>query len=147
MHRADAPEFGASWPASHREDPDDDALAARWTEGLDPRDARLLDGVPAHELAASARESLLCTEGYLRDAAVSFRRWEFDPRDVVCPVALRYGALDRQASVRNGEWLAAALPDADLVVDADDAHLGALARHWDELLATVQETGGRCVLT
>ena len=53
-------------------------------------------------------------------------------------MALRYGALDRQASVRNGEWLAAALPDADLVVDADDAHLGALVRHWDELLATIR---------
>jgi pimeloyl-ACP methyl ester carboxylesterase len=74
------------------------------------------------------------TAGYLRDAAISFRRWEFRPEVISCPVSLWYGELDANASVRNGEWLAERIPEAGLIVRPGEGHLGSLHNHWDEVL-------------
>jgi hypothetical protein len=79
------------------------------------------------------------TTGYLRDAAVSFRRWDFRPEEVGCPTSLWYGELDPQVSLRNGRWLAEHLPRATLGVRPQTAHLGTLLRHWEELLAALRD--------
>lgn len=121
------------------DDPDDEALAARLLERLDPRDATLVARQPAADRARAAREALACHEGYLRDAAVAFRPWAFDPADVRCPVHLFHGEVDAQASHRNTAWLVGRLPDARLTVLEQTAHLGSLLEHWDEILTALRD--------
>ena len=108
----------------------------RWTAGQHPLDVPLLEALPA-AVAEQARESVGRTDGYLRDAAVTFRSWEFGPEQVRCPVHLWYGELDTQVSLRNAEWLVDHLPDASLVVREGSGHLGTLWNHWDDVLTTL----------
>jgi pimeloyl-ACP methyl ester carboxylesterase len=116
---------------------DDATLVARLVDGLNELDAALVGEWPAGEVAEMTREALVSPEGYLRDAAIAFRDWPFAPEAVRCPTHLWYGALDPQAAVRNGTWLAEHIPDARLVVRQDTAHLGTLHRHWPEVLAAL----------
>ncbi|MCA2214010.1 alpha/beta fold hydrolase [Jidongwangia harbinensis] len=131
------PEFERYVAGLRADDRDDDALAARWTDGAHPADAAVLAALPAADLAAAAREAVARTDGYLRDATVTFRRWAFAPERVRCPVWLWYGARDPQASPRNGAWLAGRIAGATLVVRPDTAHLSTLLGHWPEVLATL----------
>ncbi len=124
-------------------DTDDEVLARRWAAGLHPQDAELLAALPTAEVATSVREALARPDGYLRDAALMFRRWEVRPERVRCPTWLWYGDLDANASLRNGQWLAAHVPGATLVVREQTAHLAGLLGHWDELLTTLQHPSPR----
>lgn len=68
-------------------DPDDAALAGRFLADLPPADAALLTSRRTTEqVAASVREALTDHDGYLRDAALTFRPWDATPADVRCPV-------------------------------------------------------------
>lgn len=68
-------------------DPDDAALAARFLSDLPAADAALLASRRTTEqVAASVREALADHDGYLRDAALTFRDWDATPVDVRCPV-------------------------------------------------------------
>lgn len=62
--------------------------------------------------------------------------WGFDLHDVSCPVHLWYGSRDLMAPPANGEWLAAELPNAELVLLEGEGHLLPL-RHWEEMLRVV----------
>ncbi|GAB3594501.1 alpha/beta hydrolase [Angustibacter peucedani] len=137
------PEFEAFVRRVDPADPDDDALAERWLSGLPAADAALLAHLPAAEVAASAREALVPTDGYLCDAALAFREWDVRPQDVRCPTVLWYGEEDDNASVRNGRWLAEHVPGARLVVRPRTTHLATLLAHWDDVLATLREMSGR----
>lgn len=132
------PEFEAYVARTAPED-DDVALARRLTEGLHPQDAQLLAALPPADVAGAAREALARTDGYLRDAAVTFRRWEVRPEQVDCRTWLWYGDLDGNAPVRNGQWLAEHIPGATLVVRKQTAHLATLVEHWDEILTTLRK--------
>jgi pimeloyl-ACP methyl ester carboxylesterase len=121
-------------------DPDDAALRDRWLAALPSRVAGVDSRLRGAAGAPQARESVGSTEGYLRDAVVSFRAWPFDPTDVACPVFLHYGELDTQVSVRNGLWLRDHLPDAGLVVHLRTGHLATLWQHWDEVLGELTGT-------
>jgi pimeloyl-ACP methyl ester carboxylesterase len=121
---------------------DDIGLAGRVIQELHPLDAELMTGLPVGDVAAAAREALGSSHGYLRDAAVTFRRWDFRPEDVSCPVWLWYGDLDANAPVRNGRWLADHMTDATLVVRERTAHLSTLLQHWDEILTTLRDASG-----
>ncbi|HSE07064.1 MAG TPA: alpha/beta hydrolase [Nocardioidaceae bacterium] len=116
-------------------DQDDLALARRSLDVLDPQDARLLERLAPSDLAASCREALGRTDGYLRDAAATFRRWDFDPARVECPTWLWYGSGDANVSPRNGQWLADRIPRANLVLREGTSHLSTLHEHWEEILA------------
>jgi pimeloyl-ACP methyl ester carboxylesterase len=118
-------------------DPDDEALAARWTTGHPPLDADWFAQQPASELAAAAREALANQDGYLRDAAIAFRAWGFRPEDVTCPTTVWHGMADPQVSIRNARWLAERLPDAQLELRST-AHLTTLHSHWPELLTALR---------
>lgn len=128
-------------------DPDDESLVRRFLAELDPRDAGVLRGATGEvdgyrlgsnrAIAAAVRESLVNPDGYLRDAAIAFRAWDFRPDDVRCPTHLWYGELDLNASVRNGHWLAERIPDATLVVHPCTTHLAVLHEHWPTVLATL----------
>jgi pimeloyl-ACP methyl ester carboxylesterase len=126
------PEY-AAWVATIApDDPDDAALARRWTAGLPPLDAELLQGTPASEIAAAAREALAQEDGYLRDAATTFRPWAFDLAAIRCPTTVWCGELDDNHPPRNSRWLADHVAGATLVTKPT-AHLGTLLRHWDPL--------------
>lgn len=116
-------------------DEDDEALAKRFLAGLPPMDVDLLAKLPPKDIAESAREALATPDGYLWDAAITFRHWDFRLDDVACPVALWYGEFDPNAPPRNGRWYADHLADATLVV-RPTAHLSTLLEHWDAILAS-----------
>lgn len=118
-------------------DPDDEALVRRFVAQLPPYDAEIATRQGTTAAAAAVREALANPDGYLRDAAISFRRWDFRPEAITCPAFLWYGELDANASVRNGHWLAAHLPHATLVVREQTTHLAVLHDHWDDVLTTL----------
>lgn len=70
--------------------------------------------------------------GWLDDDVLAATAWGFEPRDVRAPVRLWHGDRDGIAPLRDVEELAAALPDARLVVLRGEGHLGA-ARRLPEL--------------
>ncbi|WP_433163100.1 alpha/beta fold hydrolase [Kribbella sp. CA-247076] len=141
------PDFEAYVDHLNPADPDDAALVRRFLAELDPRDAELttrpgptIDGRTlgsAGAIAAAVREALASPDGYLRDAAISFRAWDFRPERITCPTYLWYGDLDANASVRNGRWLADRIPHATLVVREQTTHLAVLHDHWDDILTTL----------
>ena len=69
------PEFEKYVAGMRPGDPDDNAIAGRYTAELHPIDADALAALPAADVAAGAREALSRTDGYLRDAAATFRPW------------------------------------------------------------------------
>jgi pimeloyl-ACP methyl ester carboxylesterase len=133
------PEYEAFVTRMSPQDTDDRALLARWLGGLPREDAQLLEALPPAGVAAAAREALANLDGYLRDAAVTFRAWEVRPELVRCPTWLWYGELDANASVRNGRWLAEHIATATLVVRSRTTHLATLIKHWDEILTTLRD--------
>ena len=132
------PEFEAYVESLAPGDPDDEALVRRFTERVSSLDAEVLARLTPSELAGSVREALINPNGYLRDAAITFRAWDFDPSEISCPTTFWYGELDANASVRNGEWFAASIPGARLVVREGAGHLGSLHDHWEDILGTLR---------
>ncbi|TWD79995.1 pimeloyl-ACP methyl ester carboxylesterase [Kribbella amoyensis] len=115
------------------DDPDDEALAARWIKGHPPLDAAYLAHLPPSAVAASVREALANPAGYLRDAAITFRTWSFRPEAVICPVTVHHGVEDPNPSIRNAHWLAAHIPGATATFHPT-AHLTTLHEHWPQFL-------------
>lgn len=115
----------------------DEQLASRWGATSSGRDRELLLAVPPDVLARGAREALTDPTGYLRDAALALRAWEWDVGAVRCPVSVWHGGSDDSASVRNAEWLLARVPGARGQVLPGETHLAALHDHWGELLETL----------
>jgi pimeloyl-ACP methyl ester carboxylesterase len=62
--------------------------------------------------------------------------WGFALADLELPVVVWHGELDHLVRSAHAHYLAAALPDARLVLYPEDGHL-LLLRHWEELLAAV----------
>jgi pimeloyl-ACP methyl ester carboxylesterase len=131
------PDFTAYVEQVDPSDPDDEALAGRWSTGHPPLDSEWFAEQSPADLAAAAREALTNPAGYLRDAAISFRDWGFRPEDVRCPTTVWHGMADPQVSIRNARWLAEHLPDAQLELRST-AHLSTLHSHWPELLTALR---------
>lgn len=132
-----APGFAEYVAGLGPDDADDAALVDRFTAGLPAQDGALLRSVTtAADLAASVREALARPEGYLRDAALTFRPWAFDVTSVRCPTWLWYGEEDQRARP-GGDWLAARIPGARLHVVPGATHLATLLRSWPEVLSTL----------
>jgi pimeloyl-ACP methyl ester carboxylesterase len=123
----------------HVLDEDDATVVDRWAQGMHPDDVEVVRSLPVAELAAGVRESLASPVGYIRDVLAFLGDWEVRPEGVRSPSWLWYGAEDRNAAPRHGEWLAERVPGSTLVVRERTAHLGALLLHWDEMLATLRE--------
>ena len=120
------------------DDPDDEALGARWAGLLDGGEAaHLADRTPA-EHAAAAREALGDPSGYLRDAALAFSPWDHPPEEVRCPTVLHYGNRpDNGTPVSEGRALAGRITGARLEL-RDSSHVAVLLQQWDELIAFVR---------
>ena len=71
--------------------------------------------------------------GYLRDAALLFRTWDFDPAAVRCPATVWCGELDEKALAAS-TWWADRLPQADLEVLPGTTHLASLLNQWPAIL-------------
>jgi pimeloyl-ACP methyl ester carboxylesterase len=123
----------------HVLDEDDATVVDRWAEGMHPADVEVVRSLPVAELAVGVRESLTSPVGYIRDGLAFLGDWEVRPEGVRSPTWLWYGAEDRNAAPRHGEWLAQRVPGSTLVVREQTAHLGALLLHWDEMLATLRD--------
>jgi pimeloyl-ACP methyl ester carboxylesterase len=120
----------------------DEQLASRWAATSSGRDLELLLAVPPDVRARGAREALADPTGYLRDAALALRAWEWDIDAVRCPVSVWHGGSDDSASVRNAEWLLTHVPGARGEVLPGETHLAVLHDHWRELLETLDGAGG-----
>jgi pimeloyl-ACP methyl ester carboxylesterase len=137
MMRGFAPGFAEYVAGLAPQDPDDLALVDRFTAGLPPADAQLLRAsVPTGDVAASVREALAVPEGYLRDAALTFRPWAFDLGAIRCPTTLRYGSADERA-MPGGPWLAERVRHAELVVVPGATHLATLLGSWPALIGSL----------
>jgi pimeloyl-ACP methyl ester carboxylesterase len=135
------------------EDEDDEALAARFLAELPAPDADLLlasaevvaptlDYTSAREfVGAMAWEALVKPEGYLRDAALLSRPWDFDVADVACPVSIWAGEKDERA-VAASTWWAERLPQATVAVAPDTTHLTTLLTQWPEILRRLSSARG-----
>jgi pimeloyl-ACP methyl ester carboxylesterase len=132
-----APGFAEHVAGLDPQDPDDAALAGRFLAALPDPDADLLRAaLGTTGVAASVREALARTEGYLRDAALTFRPWAFDVSAVRCPTWLWYGEEDQRARP-GGDWLADRIPGAELVVRPGATHWATLAAWWPDVLRTL----------
>jgi pimeloyl-ACP methyl ester carboxylesterase len=124
-------------------DPDDETLAARWLGGLPTADAALLGAaLSTREVAASVREALACHDGYLRDAALLFSDWGFDPAEVRCPTYLWYGARDDRNPPATGRWWADRIAGSELTV-TPTTHLATLLANWPAILDALVGEGAR----
>jgi pimeloyl-ACP methyl ester carboxylesterase len=128
----------AEWCAGVRpEDPDDEALVARWLPQLPGADAELVSELGVAAVAASVREALGSPEGYLRDAALHSRPWPFDPGEVRCPAYLWLGRQDNRSDPALIDRALAAL-DLRAVHRPDTTHLATLLTSWDEVFAALK---------
>ena len=64
------------------------------------------------------------------------RPWGFEPRDITVPTSLWYGADDTLTPPQMGNFLAAQIPNAKLVVFQGEGHMAAFT-HWDEMVTNL----------
>jgi pimeloyl-ACP methyl ester carboxylesterase len=62
--------------------------------------------------------------GWVDDDLAFARAWGFDIAEIKVPVEVRYGAKDVLVPAAHGAWLAANVPDALVVIDDGQGHLG-----------------------
>ena len=115
------------------DDEDDAALAARFLAELPEGDAALLRAYDDEFVAYLAFESLVKPEGYLRDAALLTREWDFDPSGIGCPTTLWCGELDDGAT-SGADWWTERVPHAAVETLRDTTHLAALVTQWPAIL-------------
>jgi pimeloyl-ACP methyl ester carboxylesterase len=128
-----APEFLAWRSRIDPEDEDDEALAARFLAELPEADAALLAPLGFDVVGGLAWEALTKPEGYLRDAALLMRPWDFDVADVRCPATVWVGEHDAKAMAA-ATWWTDRLPQAALEVAPRTTHLATLLTQWPEIL-------------
>ena len=62
--------------------------------------------------------------------------WGFEPNELRVPTQLWYGADDPMTPPQMGEYLASAIPDAELTGYPDEGHMTAFT-HWTEIVGTL----------
>lgn len=123
------------------DDEDDAALAARFLAELPDADAALLREYDDEFIGYLAFEALVKPEGYLRDAALLLRAWDFDPSAVRCPTTLWCGELDEKA-MAGSSWWSEHVPQAELEVLPGTTHLAALLTRWPGILQRLASATG-----
>jgi len=127
------PEFEAWRARIDPDDEDDAALAERFLAELPELDGALLRPFGTEFLGYLAFEALVKPEGYLRDAALLLRTWDFDVSSVRCPATMWVGDQDEKALAASG-WWAERLPQAEVEVLPGTTHLAALLTQWPAIL-------------
>jgi pimeloyl-ACP methyl ester carboxylesterase len=94
--------------------------------GFVPADWAALEG-PWSWLGSMVGPAVANGPGALVDDDLAYvSPWGFDPAEVVAPVLLLHGGLDRVVPAAHGRWMAAHLPSADLWLSPDDGHVSIL---------------------
>lgn len=75
--------------------------------------------------------------GWVDDDLAFIRPWGFDVEELRVPVEVRYGATDVLVPPAHGEWLAAHIPNATVVVDHGGGHLSTPDERLQRLSALV----------
>ena len=128
-----APEFLAWRGRIDPDDEDDEALAERFLAELPEADAALLAPYGADLVGGLAWEALVEPTGYLRDAALLTRPWDFDVAEVRCPATVWVGEDDAKAMAASS-WWTDRLPQAVLEVAPGTTHLATLLTQWPAIL-------------
>ena len=84
-------------------------------------------------------------DGYTFDNLAWGGAWDVDPRDVIAPSLLWYGAVDASCPAAHGQWYADRIADARLIVFPDGGHFDVIDAHWPEVLAGLLRIWGRAV--
>lgn len=111
-----------------------------------PPDARAIAQRNAVEvapyLARSMRRAVMHGyAGYLDDNVAQGHPWGFRVADIRVPVVVRHGELDGLVDVRQGRWLARAIPGARGVFLPDAGH-GSIALPWPDVVADLLRAAG-----
>ena len=133
------PEFMAWRAKIDPDDEDDAALAARFLAGLPAADAALLREFGDEFVGGLAFEALVKPEGYLRDAALLFREWDFESRTCACPTTLWVGERDDKAMAGRALVGRAAAAGRRGRRSRTPAHLAALLTQWPGILRWLSE--------
>jgi pimeloyl-ACP methyl ester carboxylesterase len=64
--------------------------------------------------------------GWIDDNLALINPWGFDPAAIAVDVQLWHGTADRYSPVGHSQWLADAIPKADLLLGHGRAHFGAV---------------------
>lgn len=118
---------------------DDDPTAALAGISLSDADrAVLADPTVRASLDSSTRE--MFTQGvwgWVDDDLAFIKPWGFDVEELRVPVEVRYGATDVLVPPAHGQWLAAHIPNATVVVDQGGGHLSTPEQRLQRLSALV----------
>jgi pimeloyl-ACP methyl ester carboxylesterase len=85
--------------------------------------------------AANMRVVLDNLDGYTFDNLAWGGAWDVDPRDVVTPCLLWYGALDEHCPPAHGQWYADRIAGSELIIFHRGGHVDVIDSHWPEVLA------------
>ena len=135
------PEFMAWRARIDPDDEDDAALAARFLAELPETDAALLRAFGDEFVGNLAWDALVDPTGYLRDAALLFRAWDFDP--AVVAARRRSGAASstrRRSPRRRGGPSGSPLADVEVLPGL--THLASLLTQWPVILRRLGTTTG-----
>jgi pimeloyl-ACP methyl ester carboxylesterase len=119
------------------ENPDSllDALRAEMTYA----DRRVTSDFALRRLLAGSYVEALKTGpyGWIDDVLALRKDWAFDLDSITCPVQLWHGEIDNFAPVSHSRWLASRIKNAELLIQAGEAHFGAM----EALLGTLAWAG------
>ncbi len=104
---------------------------------LSPADRAVLEDPRVQQrLRASTRESFANgVSGWVDDDLAFTVPWGFEVSELEVPVEIRYGATDVLVPAAHGQWLAAHIPHATVIVDDTGGHLSSP----DEALEQLRE--------
>ncbi len=91
-------------------------------------DKRVVNGLPIRrQLLETYREALRCGPYGWVDDDLAFRsNWGFSLKEINGPVRLWHGADDNFSPVNHSHWLASRIPHAEVQVQLETAHFGAV---------------------
>lgn len=118
---------------------DDGKMVDAFFEGAPEEDTRWLNNDAKLYWGAGLRDALRTYDGYARDNVAWGGEWDIDPCEVSRPTWLWYGEHDRMVPVEHGQWLAARIPSAPLVVRPGKGHCGTSFEFWDDMFATLRK--------
>ncbi|HZN15117.1 MAG TPA: alpha/beta hydrolase [Acidimicrobiales bacterium] len=127
------------------EQPPDPATADAGNEGLPEADVELLARRPeiGEALRLDGIEALRNgVDGAAYEACMFIRPWGFDVGEITVPVVIWHGDDDRNAPLSHAQAIAAAIPDAELIVWTGMGHLTAIDR-LDDVFAHLLKVGSK----
>jgi pimeloyl-ACP methyl ester carboxylesterase len=117
-------------------------LNTLWPE-LDGSDRKIIGDVALRRIIAQVHAEAVrdSVDGWLDDVMALGSPWGFELSAITSPVLLWHGVDDKLSPASHARWLAEKIPTADLVLDADAAHFGAVEILPDALDWVLRQVG------